>query len=486
MSRNNARNDGLLNRRDLLKLGGGAAAGAAMLGACAPVSTPEEQPAAPAVVSDHPAALLPSGFSAELEWWTHTDHDTTVGNVIRAGIERFREANPGVSVELRVFPNREMNDKNRTALLGRQGQPTIFSPLPSYMRDGLLEPLSDRYFEADWLRETFGFQEALYWEGDTYIIPPGSLMTGAFYNKTLWQEGGLTDEDVPRTWDEMLEIAKTLTQWDDNGDVVTAGLSMHAEAFRIARDWPGQHGGYHYSRELGRVFDSTGWRKFMEFYIRAIVEEKVDSPKMPPYLEAFPTNRAAMTVNKGWLVGTFTNQFPDLEFGVFPTPLAADRPDNGWWGIADDLGFGYTVNQFASDDEKEAANALLRYLYGDDDFMGGWAVNSAAVPSKLSVREWPEFQEPKIQTFMLTAPYRAPFGGEEFPRQREIAKTALESLLQGTSIDDAIAASQAEMAVVMEQNAGTPFIVFEPDYLPPADLSVLEAWSSGQIAYPFS
>ena len=123
----------------------------------------------------------------------------------------------------------------------------------------------------------------------------------------------------------------------------------------------------------------------MEFYIRAIVEEKVDSPKMPPYLEAFPTNRAAMTVNKGWLVGTFTNQFPDLEFGVFPTPLAADRPDDGWWGIADDLGFGYTVNQFADDDEKEAANALLRYLYGDDEFMGRWAVNSAAVPSKLAV-----------------------------------------------------------------------------------------------------
>ena len=190
MSRNQVRNESLLNRRDLLKLGGGAAVGAALLGACAPVSAPEEQAAAPAVVSDHPAALLPSGFSAELEWWTHTDHDTTVGNVIRAGIERFREANPGVSVELRVFPNREMNDKNRTALLGRQQRPTIFSPLPSFMRDGLLEPLSDKYFEADWLRETFGFQEALYWEGETYIIPPGSLMTGAFYNKKLWREGG--------------------------------------------------------------------------------------------------------------------------------------------------------------------------------------------------------------------------------------------------------------------------------------------------------
>ena len=59
MSQSHARNESLLNRRDLLKLGGGAAVGAALLGACAPVSTPEEQPAAPAVVSDHPAALLP-------------------------------------------------------------------------------------------------------------------------------------------------------------------------------------------------------------------------------------------------------------------------------------------------------------------------------------------------------------------------------------------------------------------------------------------
>ncbi|MYJ76857.1 MAG: twin-arginine translocation signal domain-containing protein, partial [Caldilineaceae bacterium SB0670_bin_27] len=76
MSQSQDRNESLLNRRDLIKLGGGAAVGAALLGACAPVSTPEEQPAAPAVVCGPPAALLPSGCSAELEWWTHTAHDT--------------------------------------------------------------------------------------------------------------------------------------------------------------------------------------------------------------------------------------------------------------------------------------------------------------------------------------------------------------------------------------------------------------------------
>ena len=402
---------------------------------------------------------------------------------MKKGVERFTEVNPGVSCEVLEVP--DTTTKVQAALVGKQPKPNIFIGRPDFFRNGLVEPLMTKYFEPDWVRSEFDFTPAWFWGGDTYQISPGALMTAGLYNKKLWQEAGLTDGDIPRTWDELLEIAKKLTKYDASGNVEVAGFSFHAEAFRIARDWYGQYGEHFYDDELGRNIDTVGFRKFMEYYLRVLQEEKVDSPQMPGYLESLPGDVGAMTVNKGWLVGAYRTSYPDFEFGVFPTPLPADRPDNGWWGVVDDVWAGYSVNPFASDAEKEAANALLRYLHGDEEFNVGWCVGSGAVPTLLKIRDRPEFEDPVLQAFMLTAPYRGPLGVEEIPRQREVVNAALDSLLQGTSIDDAIARAVDEMAIIMEQNAGTEFLLFEQDYAPPSDLSRLEEWISGEIAYPF-
>ena len=38
------------------------------------------------------------------------------------------------------------------------------------------------------------------------------MMTGSvYYNKDMWEAAGLTEADIPKTWDEMREVAKKLT-----------------------------------------------------------------------------------------------------------------------------------------------------------------------------------------------------------------------------------------------------------------------------------
>ena len=45
-----------------------------------------------------------------------------------------------------------------------------------------------------------------------------------FYNADYWAEAGLTEADIPRTWDEFRELAKKLTKYDANGDIQVAGF----------------------------------------------------------------------------------------------------------------------------------------------------------------------------------------------------------------------------------------------------------------------
>ncbi|RFT33077.1 hypothetical protein CG400_06070, partial [Bifidobacteriaceae bacterium NR017] len=43
-----------------------------------------------------------------------------------------------------------------------------------------------------------------------------------YYNKKLWKEAGLTEADIPTTWDELREVAKKLTKWNGS-KMVQAG-----------------------------------------------------------------------------------------------------------------------------------------------------------------------------------------------------------------------------------------------------------------------
>ena len=54
------------------------------------------------------------------------------------------------------------------------------------------------------------------------------LSTGMYYyNKDLWAEAGLTDDDIPKTWDEFIEVAQKLTKFDENGNMVQAGYNYN-------------------------------------------------------------------------------------------------------------------------------------------------------------------------------------------------------------------------------------------------------------------
>ena len=45
-------------------------------------------------------------------------------------------------------------------------------------------------------------------------VPMGYAPSVVWYNTDMWKAAGLTDADVPQTWDELLEVAKKLTKSD--------------------------------------------------------------------------------------------------------------------------------------------------------------------------------------------------------------------------------------------------------------------------------
>lgn len=51
-------------------------------------------------------------------------------------------------------------------------------------------------------------------EEEKCAVPMGYAPTSVWYNTDMWKAAGLTDKDIPTTWDQLLEVAKKLTKSD--------------------------------------------------------------------------------------------------------------------------------------------------------------------------------------------------------------------------------------------------------------------------------
>lgn len=91
---------------------------------------------------------------------------------------------------------------------------------PGWSIDGTFQCVSDFYADknngtGDYLDNvvkqiTFNIDG----EEEKCAVPMGYAPTSVWYNTDMWKAAGLTDKDIPTTWDQLLEVAKKLTKSD--------------------------------------------------------------------------------------------------------------------------------------------------------------------------------------------------------------------------------------------------------------------------------
>lgn len=83
--------------------------------------------------------------------------------------------------------------------------------------DGTFQCVSDFYENADYGSDEYldnvvdQITFTIDGQEEKCAVPMGYAPTAVWYNTDMWQTAGLTDADIPTTWDELLELAKKLT-----------------------------------------------------------------------------------------------------------------------------------------------------------------------------------------------------------------------------------------------------------------------------------
>ena len=151
--------------------------------------------------------------------------------------------------------------------------------------------------------------DAFTYDGEFVCAPKDFSTLALQINTAAWKKAGLTDADVPTSWEELSAVAEKLT----TGDQVGLGLSPGIDrigAFVV------QNGGWWLNEDATEATASDPAVLEALEYVQQIF--KAGSFALATELdagwggEAFGTGKAAMTVEGNWIKGAVANDYPDL------------------------------------------------------------------------------------------------------------------------------------------------------------------------------
>lgn len=227
-----------------------------------------------------------------------------------------------------------------------------------------------------------------------YCAPKDFSTLQLIINTRLWEEAGLTEDDVPTTWDELADVAATLTT-----DGVT-GLAFGAEYQRLGA-FMAQAGGQLVSDDGTEAVANSPENVEALTY----VQEQMDAGSFAYATidlgagwggEAFGTEKTAMTIEGNWITGAMSNDYPDVDYLVAELPAGpagqGTMQFTNCWGMAAD-----SPNQ-------QAALELVEYLTSAEQQLA-FSAAFGPMPSVQSAADQWMTENPDITAFLAGAEY---------------------------------------------------------------------------------
>lgn len=230
-------------------------------------------------------------------------------------------------VELEYIPNSEYINGTKLATAFASGAgPDIFIISPGdflrYYNGGVLHDLTPHIEDAakaDFPESVIANRMV---DGSIYGIPMEVEPMAMYYSVKAFEEAGLNENDVPKTWEELLELAQRLTTPERYGVLFETNPGYYQNFTWYPFLW---QGGGEFQAEGGKsAFDSPATVQALKFW-----QDAINLGCAPRQVLGYGANDATANLGSGycamqnvgiWAISQITNNAPDVPFGVFPLP----------------------------------------------------------------------------------------------------------------------------------------------------------------------
>jgi multiple sugar transport system substrate-binding protein len=322
-----------------------------------------------------------------------------------------------------------------------------------FTANNLIEPFPEAMFDPAYLNANWlGFSSNHFHDNEGLIryIPYGSMAAEIYINTAMWEAAGLTEADYPTTWDDLLTLAEQLTVVDNAGNIDVAGFAFNGVLEYLWNDMNFQLGRYMYSEDGSACqVDTPEGRKSLET-ILSFYDANTNSRDFLGFIEAFGTEKGAMTWSWTWFSDYLRNTYPDLEFFTvkMPTFAGSDLPSLGRQNYEVSL-----VIPSGNEPERTAAAwDFLHWLYSQDEVLVDLALSHQIAPAYQKLFDHPRIlEDPTIHHLTEVMEYKV-FPGE-FPVTMGNALTEYiaENTIAGATVDESLPLAQEACDLAMQE-----------------------------------
>ncbi|MBL7253617.1 sugar ABC transporter substrate-binding protein [Paractinoplanes lichenicola] len=260
-----------------------------------------------------------------------------------------------------------------------------------YASVGALEPYAQGLDGVDAflpnLRQSFTYEDKL------YCVPKDTSTLALQINTDLWAKAGLTDADIPTTWEQLRSTAEKIK-----------AKGVTPLAIGDTRDRIGaflvQAGGYWVSADGKQATGDTPQNVEALTYVQGLLKDGL--AKYPKAMdagwagEAFGKGKAAMAIEGNWIKGALKADFPAIKYTVKELPAGPKGKGTlsftQCWGIA------------AKSKFKSQAVAFVQAMTGADQQLS-FSKAFGVMPSRQDAQATYQQQNPDDAAFVAGAQY---------------------------------------------------------------------------------
>ncbi len=319
-----------------------------------------------------------NGEDIEIEFW----YWTGASDLFKSVVNQYTAIHPNVKITLVENPYDDYWTKLPLALQGSNG-PAIFNVHNSH-HENLINYLAPYDIPVEDLEEDFVGVSAHVIDGKVYYTDYGMMTATMYYNKAMWSAAGLTEADIPTTWDQFREVAKKLTIRDEKGELIQAGFSFNGGA---QGDVLGMQ--YQYGQNL---FTEDGKVTFNNDAIKTVVQRMKDIYEVDGSGDYnfgnnsgdnFGQGMIAMYLGWGFMHGLFQALWPETEFGSFEIPTPTEDVPYAYHRYNGESTFG--INKNAPANQQAVAQDIVRFFLANDQLQKEFVLANSIFPAKKSL-----------------------------------------------------------------------------------------------------
>ena len=357
----------------------------------------------------------------------------------------FSEAYPDYTVNFETFSQDAFQQNLPLSFESGDAPDVVLAsfdvPMTELLANGWLSPVAgDTEIPSEWFER---FPENTFANGHNmvddvvYGVPtneqdiwgPGYM----YYNRTVLEDAGIDESEVPTTWSELLAVCERIKEADY--PCFTASFDGDSNVRRwwtpfteMAQSWTPfnyETGEFNYADE-SRL---RAWELLKTLYDNEHFIPGIETTDRETSRQIFALDQAAFYMDGAWMPSVFRTSmdFPDLNYGVAPAP----RPDDGVQGAIHKGLITSRLHVTSNVRNPEAAWALIDFLtQPEGEYAQGYVGGGFGFLSFTDNSQWVDPSDEVIAGLIEIA--------EDYRKFEPVPLLACEDMSQSTAYNEAL------------------------------------------------